>query len=268
LDTLSELLTRHGLTIVFVSVALRQLGVPLPAWPLLVVAGALMADGTLHPASLAAVVIVGSLLGDTPWYFAGRHYGHRVLRTVCRVALEPDTCVKHTENTFARWGAASLMIAKYVPGFSTVAPPLAGAMRLALWRFLVFSAIAAILWGAPPIAGGAYFRAEVEWLIASMDELGGGAALLIAAVAALYVGAKGLERFLLIRLLRSVRVTPEELHQALQGEQRPVVLDARAPIARELSPARIPGAIVVDLATAEGAVAGVAHDRDVVVYCS
>ena len=120
-----NLLSQHGLTIVFVNVLLTQLGAPVPAMPLLVVAGAFVAQGQLAPVPLLAVTIAASLLGDTPWYLAGRRYGYRVLRTLCRVALEPDSCVKQTENIFERWGPPSLMVAKYVPGFATVAPPLA-----------------------------------------------------------------------------------------------------------------------------------------------
>src|SRR6185295_14229197 len=108
--------------------------------PMLIVSGALLADGTIHPLPLVLAVLLGSLLGDIPWYLAGRHFGYRVLRTLCRISIEPDSCVKQTENIFVRWGPSSLIVAKYIPGFATVAPPLAGTMRLSFGRFLVFSA--------------------------------------------------------------------------------------------------------------------------------
>jgi membrane protein DedA with SNARE-associated domain len=268
LDALSDLLTRHGLSIVFAAVWLRQSGLPLPASPILVIAGALVADGTISVLALALAVVAASLLGDTPWYLAGRRYGYRVLRTLCRMALEPDSCVKQTESIFSRWGAASLMVAKYIPGFSTVAPPLAGAMRLAWWRFVAYSAVAALLWAALPVAGGAFFRREVEWLLGELEALGTGAIVVLAFVLGLYVAAKAAERFLLIRFLRGVRVTPEELHDLIASGSAPLILDVRAPLARELAPARIPGAVVVDLDTAEDALASASHERDVVVYCS
>src|SRR5687767_9257838 len=169
---------------------------------MLVVAGALLGDGTLSVLPLAAAVIVASLLGDTPWYFAGRRYGYRILRTLCRISIEPDSCVKQTENIFTRWGPPSLLVAKYIPGFSTVAPPLAGTMGVGLGRFLAYSAVAALLWAALPVAGGFFFRNEVEWLLRQLEAMGTGAVALITALVLAYVGIKAVQRYLLIRFLR------------------------------------------------------------------
>ena len=133
---LTELLARHGLLLVFVNVLLTQAGIPLPAVPILVVAGALAAQGEFTYTALLLTAISAALLGDIPWYYAGRRYGHRVLRTLCRIAIEPDSCVKQTESIFERWGAPALLVAKYIPGFASVAPPLAGAMQLGFRPFL------------------------------------------------------------------------------------------------------------------------------------
>ena len=126
MEQMVSLLAQHGLALVFANVLLAQAGIPIPAVPILVVAGAFVAQGQIALAPLVLVSVVASLIGDTLWYVAGRRYGYGVLRTLCRVAIEPDSCVKQTENIFERWGAPSLVLAKYVPGFSTVAPPLAG----------------------------------------------------------------------------------------------------------------------------------------------
>ena len=153
MEALRQLLAEHGLTLVFANVLLAQLGLPLPAMPMLIVAGALVADGSLHVVPLALVVIVASLLGDMPWYFAGRRYGYRVLRTLCRISIEPDSCVKQTENIFTRWGPPSLLFAKYMPGFSTVAPPLAGTMGVGLCRVpRLQRGCGAALWALVPVA--------------------------------------------------------------------------------------------------------------------
>ncbi len=152
---LSELLAQHGLLLVFANVLLTQVGIPLPAVPILVVAGALAAQGEFTYTALLLTAIAAALLGDTPWFFARRRYGHRVLRTLCRIAIEPDSCVKQTESIFERWGAPALLFAKYIPGFATVAPPLAGAMQLGLRPFVLFSAVGALLWVALPVALGA-----------------------------------------------------------------------------------------------------------------
>lgn len=268
MDALTSLLAQHGLTIVFVNVLLAQLGLPLPALPILVVAGALLADGTLNLAPLAVAVVVASLLGDTPWFFAGRRYGYRVLRTLCRISLEPDSCVKQTENVFSRWGPPALLVAKYVPGFSTVAPPLAGAVGVSLGRFLAYSAAAALLWAAAPLALGFFFRSEVEWLLARLEEMGAGAAAVVAALVLAYLAVKAVQRYLLIRFLRMVRISVPALRAMLDTNERPVILDVRSALAREAEPRLIPGAIAVDLATVDRLLDIVPPDRDIVVYCS
>lgn len=268
MDALTSLLAQHGLSLVFANVLLAQLGLPLPAVPMLVVAGALVGDGTLSVIPLTFAVIVASLMGDTPWYFAGRRYGYRVLRTLCRISMEPDSCVKQTENIFSRFGPPSLIVAKYVPGFSTVAPPLAGTMGVGLPRFLGYSAVAALLWAALPVACGFFFRTEVEWLLSRLEAMGAGALAVVAALIVAYLGYKAFERYLLIRFLRMVRISPDELRTMIGEGQEPVILDVRSSLAREAEPRIIRGAISVQLDSVEDVLARVPPGRDVVVYCS
>jgi membrane protein DedA with SNARE-associated domain len=268
MEEMIALLSQHGVALVFANVLLTQSGVPLPAVPILLVAGAFVTQGQIALAPLVAATVVASLIGDTLWYVAGRLYGHRVLRTLCRVAIEPDSCVKQTESIFARWGAPSLMLAKYVPGFSTIAPPLAGTMRIGLPWFLGYSTVGALLWAALPIALGALFHTEIERALHWLEGMGSGAAALFGTVVALYVAVKTVQRFLLIRFLRMVRIGVADLRELLEKEPRPVVLDVRTPLARKLDPRRIPGAISVDIEDPQAVMVDVPPDRDVVVYCS
>lgn len=268
MEEMSGLLAQHGLLLVFANVLLTQLGVPLPAVPILAVAGAFVAQGQIALAPLMLASVAASLIGDTLWYFAGRRYGYRVLRTLCRVAIEPDSCVKQTETIFERWGAPSLMLAKYVPGFSTVAPPLSGAMRVGLPAFLGYSAVAAVLWAGLPIALGVVFHMEVERALEWITSMGTGALAVVVAVVVFYAGIKLLQRYLLIRFLRMARISVGELRDLLGQEAKPVVLDVRSGMARNLDRRRIPGAIWVDMAAPQAALVAVPPDRDVVVYCS
>ncbi|MBX3652133.1 MAG: VTT domain-containing protein [Burkholderiales bacterium] len=265
---LTDLLARHGLLIVFANVLLTQAGLPVPAVPMLVVAGALVVQGAFGYAALLLVGMAATLLGHLPWYFAGRRYGHRVLGTLCRIAVEPDSCVRQTENLFERWGASSLVISKFIPGFSMVAPPLAGAMRLGLWSFLLFSAIGALLWAAAPVLLGAVFHAEVERALEWFAQLGTGALLLLGVLATAYVAIKAVQRYFFLRMLRAARVSVAELYELLNGELPPVVIDVRPAAVRRLDPRRIPGALAVNLEDAAAALPGLPPDRDVVVYCS
>lgn len=268
MSEMTALLAQHGLTLVFVNVFLTQIGVPLPAIPMLVLAGAFVRQGQLPLAGVLAVATAASLLGDAIWYIAGQRHGYRILRTLCRIAIEPDSCVKQTENIFERWGAPSLLVAKYIPGFATVAPPLAGTMRLGVVPFVLYSGGGAILWAGVPMIAGMAFHAEVDWLLARLEGMGVGALIVIAVVIGAYVGVKTLERYLLIRFLRMVRVSVEELRAMMQSDQRPLVLDARSATARKLDPRHIPGASAVDIAAPAAALPEAAPDRDIVVYCS
>jgi membrane protein DedA with SNARE-associated domain len=268
MEEMTSLLTQHGLALVFANVLLTQAGVPVPAIPILIVAGAFVAQGQIALAPLILVSVVASLVGDTLWYAAGRRYGYRILRTLCRIAIEPDSCVKQTETIFERWGAPSLMLAKYVPGFSTVAPPLAGTMRLGLPTFLAYSAVAALLWAGVPIALGAVFHAEVERALEWLGSMGTGAVAVIAAIVLLYAGVKAVQRFMLIRFLRMARISVEELRDLMRQESKPLVLDVRSAMARKLDPRRLPGAVAVDINAPQAALVAVPPDRDVVVYCS
>lgn len=265
---LTELLARYGLLLVFVNVLLTQAGIPVPAFPMLIVAGALAAQGEFGYTALLLTALAAALLGDIPWYFAGRRYGHRILRTLCRIAIEPDSCVRQTESTFERWGAPALIVAKYIPGFATVAPPLAGAMQLAFRPFLLFSTIGAFLWVAAPVLLGAVFHAEVEWVLERLSELGSGVLWLLGAVVVVYAGIKALERYLFLRMLRAARITVQELRELLQGAVPPVVVDVRSDTVRRLDPRRIPGAIAVNMGDVAAAMHEIPPDRDVVVYCS
>jgi membrane protein DedA with SNARE-associated domain len=268
MEEMTALLAQHGLTLVFVNVLITQSGVPVPSVPMLIIAGAFVGQGQMALLPLLLVSVIASLIGDGAWYWAGRRYGYGILRTLCRVAVEPDSCVKQTENIFERWGAPSLMLAKYVPGFSTIAPPLAGTMRLGFPAFLGYSSIAALLWAGLPIAAGAVFHAQVDLALEWLENMGVGALVVIAAAVLLYASMKALERYLLIRLLRMVRIHVDELRELMRQEARPVVLDVRSPIARRLDPRRLPGAIAVDIDSPQMALIEVPPDRDVIVYCS
>lgn len=268
MDEVTGLLAQHGIALVFVNAFLAQAGIPLPAVPTLVVAGAFVAQGQIAFAPLMLAVIVASLLGDSIWYALGRRYGYGILRTLCRVAIEPDSCVKQTESFFERWGPSSLMIAKHVPGFATIAPPLAGALRLPLPAFLGYSAVAALLWAAVPVALGAVFHAEVERALEWLAGMGAGAIALIAGVVVLYAGAKLVQRALLIRFLRMARIRVDELRALMAQDPRPIILDVRSATARRLDPRRIPGSIAVDIEAPHLALATVPPERELVVYCS
>lgn len=268
MEQITHLLSQHGLALVFGNVFLTQIGVPVPAVPMLIVAGAFAQQGDFNLAAALAAAVVASLLGDLPWYAAGRLYGYRVLAFLCRMAVEPGVCVQRTEDKLSRWGAPSLTIAKFVPGFATVAPPLAGATRMPLSYFLLYSAIGAALWAGTAIVVGALFRTQVEEVISWIEVAGMRAAAVLASLLAAYIAIKWAQRYRFMRALRMARVTAHELHAMMRSETPPLILDARSDAARRADPRHIPGAMPVDISMPELAVAAVPHGRDVVVYCT
>ena len=268
MQELTDLLAHYGLAFVFVNVFLVQAGAPVPAVPTLMVAGALATSGRMSFAAILLVAILASLLGDLVWYAAGRFYGLRVLRLLCRVSISPDSCVRQTENRFERWGAPSLMFAKFVPGFSTVAPPLAGALRLALTPFLGYSAVSAGLWAGLAAGAGMMFASQIDWLLAQLATMGAYALAVVGAALALFIAFKWWERRRFFKRLRMARISVDDLYRMMEEGHKPLVVDVRSASAREIDPRRIPGAIAADIDKLDAHLAELTADRDIILYCT
>jgi membrane protein DedA with SNARE-associated domain/rhodanese-related sulfurtransferase len=253
---------------VFGVVLLEQLGVPLPALPVVVLAGARGIGDPSHLLYALVLATVGSTIGDLAWFWAGRRYGHRVLRLLCRLSLSPDSCVRQTESTYERRGAATLVIAKFVPGLATVAPPVAGALGLRLSAFLVYTSAGAALYYGAALVLGLVFHNQIDWLLERLTDLGVGALLVVVALLALYVAYRWWDRSRFIQSLRAGRIEADELSGMIGRGEEPIVLDVRSRTHRELDRRRIPGARGVDLDDLERTLAEIPRDREVVVYCA
>jgi membrane protein DedA with SNARE-associated domain/rhodanese-related sulfurtransferase len=267
-NLVSVIAEQGGLLLVFANVLLQQLGVPIPAEPTLVVAGSLAARGLLPLPGLVGVTWLAVLLADSTWYWMGRRYGNQVLRVVCRLALSPDSCVQTTEQTFTRWGLKSLAVAKFIPGFSMVAPPLAGAMRVSWSSFLLFDLMAAALWSSVGIGAGLIFYRQVDRVLAALAGLGGWAPVVGGILLAAFVAGKWVQRRRFYRTLRMARISVNELKRLIDGGANPVVFDVRTATAREREPQRIPGAVAFDLSQVDAVVAELPAEREVILYCN
>ena len=259
---------QYGLLIVFINVLVEQIGLPVPAVPTLVIAGALAADGQLPPTALFFWSVAACLMADCGWYLIGQIYGIRVLKLLCRISLEPDSCVSQTQTRFERWGINSLVIAKFIPGLAIIAPPLAGAMRIGWWRFIALSMAGAALWVGSAMAAGMLFRAQIAVMLRHLGEIGGVAAVLVAAALASYIGFKWWERVRFYRSLRMARIDVAELHELQRAGADPVIVDVRSATARALDPRWIPGALHVPLEEIAKRLKDLPRDRDIVLYCA
>lgn len=263
---LITLLQQYGVLIVFAVVLVEQMGLPIPAYPILIVAGALAADGGTPFPVVLAVAMSACLISDLFWFRAGRHYGKRILKLLCKISLSPDYCVSQTEDNFRKWGPKSMVVAKFIPGFNTIAPPMAGALGTGIPTFLTFSLLGGLLWSATGLAIGAYFHADVDKVLDVLSTMGSTALTVLAILLGLFVLAKFIERRRFQKAMQTERISIEELKELLDGGHNPVLVDARSATAQQLE-APVPGALLAGPDPLE-VIRSLPKDRHIIVYCS
>jgi membrane protein DedA with SNARE-associated domain len=259
---------RHGEAFMFLYVFADQLGVPLPAVPALLAMGALGAAGKLNFGLALLLSVAATVLADATWYTLGRARGSHVLRLLCKISLEPDSCVRRTEDVFLRYGVRALVVAKFVPGLGTVAPPLAGMVGVSVPRFALYSALGALLWAGTWSSLG-YVAGDA--LAHVMDETGRFGTVLLSLVAAAvagYVIVKWIQRQRFLRSLRIARMSQDELKRDLDAGNPVFVVDLRSALDVAATPFVIPGALRIAAEELERRHERIPRDRDVVVYCS
>jgi membrane protein DedA with SNARE-associated domain len=259
---------RYGVWLVFVNVFAEQIGVPIPAVPALVIAGALTRSGKMSSTHVLIAAVIASLIADYIWYELGRRFGYRILKTLCRISLSPDSCVRDTEARFERWGLKSLLIAKFIPGFSTVAPPLAGAARQGRVAFLIYDGLGALLWAGSAVAAGRLFFHAIDRVLIALENLGYWALVVVACVLAIVIIIKWMQRVQFLKQLRLARIAPTDLKTLIDSGASPVVLDVRTLSARKRDRRRIPTAIVAHLDDIEGQLRNLTPDTEIVLYCT
>jgi membrane protein DedA with SNARE-associated domain/rhodanese-related sulfurtransferase len=265
---LIPLLIAHGAAIVFAITLAARVGAPVPAAPLLVVAGGVGMAGQLSIAACIVASVVANVLGDAVWYQAGRWRGHRVMKLLCQISLSPDTCVRQSEGILSKWGGSSLIAAKFLPGISVVAAPMAGALGMSWQRFVWFDIAAGLIWSLAFLALGMVFSTQIERVLNFMTEFGTIAAVVIVVALALTMTARWLRR----RWMRSERYAPRisvtELRELIRRGEGPIVIDVRSSVAVLQDTRRVPGAIAATLAELPTHVPGLPRDREIVLYCT
>lgn len=267
MNHLIMLLQQFGLGLIFINVLALQAGLPVPAYPVLMVAGAYAAMGGRPLWQLVAVGVAAALVADTGWYLAGRKFGLRILGTLCRVSLSPDSCVRQTESIFQRFGATSMVFAKFVPGFASVATALAGAMRLRYAVFVLFDAIGAGLWVGVGVTLGYIFRDAIAEVMATLSALGQYGLMLIVAAFAIWVAVRWWRRRMFVKQLRMDRVSVDELRTLIDESKVNAIVDVRSPM-MQAATGRIPGARSIDMQKIAEGFEGVPVDGEVIVYCA
>ncbi|HEX5054375.1 MAG TPA: VTT domain-containing protein [Planctomycetota bacterium] len=268
MQALVDFLVAHGYLVVFLWVLGAQVGVPAPAIPLLLAAGALCGQGLLDLGAVVTLAVVASLLSDTAWYLLGRRHGVRVLAVLCRISLEPDSCVRRTENLFATRGALSLLLAKFVPGLSTAAPPLAGLTRMPFGRFLALDGLGALLWTATFTLPGYLFSDELERIADGAALTGAWLLGIFAGIVLLVIAVRFARRQAFLRRLRTARIEPAELHRLREQGVPLFVVDLRHDIDVAADPHTVPDALRLGADEIELRHTEIPRDRDVVLFCT
>jgi membrane protein DedA with SNARE-associated domain/rhodanese-related sulfurtransferase len=267
LDTIVRWLGDYGLAVAFANVWAAQTGLPFPAYPVLIVTGALSAAGRYSTAALLATAVAACLLADLAWFAAGRRLGKRLLRVVCRISISPDSCVRQTETLFARWGIWSLLVAKLIPGFSTIATVLSGNARVPIALFLLMDALGSAVYAGIAIGLGIVFRDAVVEVLAVLSELGRIGPIVLLGAFVLFIAAKWWERHQLINELRMSRISVAELKNLLDAGAAPTIIDAR-PLHSRLRDGFIPGTVHWSQGDAQAPLPDTDPSAEVVVYCA
>jgi len=266
-DTL-QFLVKHGYIVLFASVLAQQLGLPLPSTPFIVAAGALAHSGQLSFAIVLLVACCAAIIADLVWFEIGRLRGTRVLQLLCRISLEPDYCVRRTENSFARHGAKTLVVGKLVPGVSVLATPMAGVYGMARSRFLLFDGLGVLLWIGTFELLGYLFSNQLEDVLAYATRFGGLMFVLLAGALVAYIGWKYAQRRRFLRSLRVARITPEELKAELDAGADLVIVDLRHTMDDESEPRMLPGALRLPAEELEERGKELPRNKTLVLYCS
>jgi len=268
MSQLIALVVAHGTLLVFAATLAARIGAPVPAAPFLVVAGGLAVAGQISWVAALAAAILANILGDGLWFWAGRKHGYRVLKLLCRISLSPDSCVRQSEAFILRWGGSSLLAAKFVPGVSVVAPPMAGALGMSLGTFLGFETLAAAVWASLFLGIGWVFADQIQQVMDLLSALGAVALLVLAVIVTAYLALRYWRRRLFLNGVAMPRIDVDELRELIESGSPPLIVDVRSNAARVVDERRIPGAITVEMHEI-GRLAGEhARDRELVLYCN
>jgi membrane protein DedA with SNARE-associated domain/rhodanese-related sulfurtransferase len=262
------ILLTYGYLLLFAWVLAEQFGIPLPATPVLLAAGALSVDGPFNFFLALGLSVVATLIADIVWFFIGRSQGHNVLRLLCKLSLEPTTCVRRTQDSFARRRGVMLMFAKFVPGLGILAPPVAGENGMAFGAFLFFDGIGATLWAGTLLAAGRFFGDLLKRNPGMLNWVGRfSGALLVLGIIAFFL-VRLYRRRVVLKQLAASRLEPADLKRQLDAGEAVCIIDLRHPLELLPEPFKLPGARHFSPDSLAERHSEIPRDRDIVLYCT
>ncbi len=268
MSELELLLGTHGVWLLALVVAVDQLGIPIPAPPALVVAGGLVGTGDLPGMGVVLAGTAAALLGSLVWFMLGRRLGAGILGLLCRISLEPDSCVRSTRARFERRGPKTLLFARFVPGMQTVAPPLSGMSGMTMARFLAWDGPGALLWVVGYVVLGALLHEQVDLFLELLASFGAWLGVVLVGGLGLWILGKVVQRQRFLRSLRMARISPEQLREQIEQGEAPAIFDLRLPAEVEREGLTIPGAHWIGLDQLDVRHPEIPRDREIVLFCS
>jgi len=264
---IATLIESYGLLAVFLSLFLEGAGLPLPSYPVLMLAAALAPQTNYTWPEIFLTGLLAMMIADFGWLGAGRRYGTHVIKLLCRISLAPDSCVRRTGEVFGKIGPAILLFAKFVPGFTNISIVLAGVMRVPVLVFALLDGIGVSLYVGLGVLLGTLFRDAITDMLAILTKIGQGGALLVVAAFGLFLFRKWMQRQRLIRQLRMDRITIDELRQLINDGAQPIILDVR-PHQLRVVEGIIPGSIHAYASELDSAINEIDLNSEVIIYCS
>lgn len=261
-------LLQHGYLLLLSAVAAEQLGVPMPAAPVLLAMGALAGLGHFNLFTAFILSTLAALAADMVWFELGRRRGESILGVLCRVSLEPDSCVRVTHQAFDRYGQASLLFCKFVPGLSTVAPPMAGSSGMSMGHFVALDLVGSGLWAGSFLAVGWLFHRETERALEILTQFGWWFFVALAGPLALWLVWKYLQRRAWFAHVSALRLRPENLRAMLAGDDPPTVIDLRPERTVHRTGLKIAGAFVLEVEELDIHLRKLPSGTHLVFYCS
>lgn len=268
MSSLAHFLAQHGYAVVFAFVLVEQIGLPVPAVPMLLAAGAFAGQGRISLSLAIVTAVCAAVAGDLFWYTLGRRNGRSVLGWVCRISLEPDSCVRRTQDSFQNYGAGLLLFAKFVPGLSTAAPSLAAIVKMPLLKFVAWDLGGSIVWAGSFVGIGYLFRTQLEDVALIVGRLGAGILTLLAGGFVLFLLFKFAQRRMFLRMIAVNRIAPAELMLRLTRGEQVIIADLRHQLDLQLDPVKIPGAVQFAPEELAQRHMDFPRDREIVLYCS
>ena len=238
----------YAYLIIFLWVLVEQIGIPIPSVPVLLTAGTLSATHRVSFIGITIAMLLSCIIADTLWFSLGRRYGNSVLKLLCRLSFEASTCVSKTEGYFTRRGAVTLLFAKFVPGLSTVAAPIAGQTGMSYGRFVAWDMVGSLIWGETFILAGRFFGDLAKKSAPFFAWLGHFAIFIFAAMVLGFLAHRIWKQRKFLQQVRELRLEPSELKEMLDeaekgGTTPPFIVDLRHPLDYLPDPRVLPGAL-------------------------